>query len=506
MTTPETYWHYLGADDEVTGTPLLEWMDRLAATTDPTVLSDLGEALAAYLAGLDFPDDPTRPVVTYWASVNVHDVGYWVGTNLADPPTGIFGVPDDMIGVLADPFAVTRTLPQADLWPLQPDPATATFAVVVPAAGDLEALALGLTVTLRLQTPAGPFEPVVEAFHGRIADVALQIGNYTVSDGAGGTETWHALYTVTCVDYLADHAEDQVRWGLDYLGLYLPTVPIDWLLANLFDQAGMGDVVFEAYDGDTTPPCPWVRVPDTTTETGVMALIETLLAQWALTGDTRGPARYVLDQNIDPSTGLPDVDQPYVFRLAFKNIDPAADDYLDAPDPAHMDVIDAGQVDLGATSYAVRKYDGIRRVIVYPGSILVPGDTPLDPAVATIAGTPTPTVKIATLITVDSIYVGGGAHGLLSDAQAWVDALADFYLPADVPRARWSAETFRWLFYAAPEGSTMPQLGATLAVDSIAAHWVPTGNTWFTGRLAGYTLTLAGRRPVIDLTLRDVAS
>lgn len=379
--------------------------------------------------------------------------------------------------------------------------------MVTPAAGDLEDVKLGSTVAITYRSPYVAFTPATEAFYGRVADVQTAPGEYLVGhdEGTGEPIYYAALHTITCVDYLAD-LEDQVRWGVDYYSLSRPTAPITYLLEDFFDQAGMGDLVFEAYDGDSTPESPWVRVPDDDTETGVRELIETLLAQWALTGDTRGPARYVLDQNVSGGTGLPDPDQPWLLRLAFKNIDPAADDYLDTPDPAHMSVIDADTVDLGATTYTLRKFDAVRKVIVYPSP---PGSAAwgvgLTKATEALAVTGS-VVKIPTLITIDSTYVGGGSTGLLSDAQPWIDALAEFYLPADVPRARYAADAFTWRLHAAPEGSFLPDLGEVVAVDGITADWTPTGLTWFTGRLTGYTLTIANKRPVLEFTLRDVAS
>ena len=450
-------------------------------------------------------EDTPPPSVAYVVRVKLHDIATWVVTNDPDLPWVFY--PTDPIGVLADPLTITRSVPQSDLWPLQPDPATATFTVVTPTAADLADVKIGTRTSITYQSPPAAFSAVTEAFYGRVADVQITPGEYLVGHDEDGAPIYYAaLHTITCVDYLAD-LEDQVRWGVDYYSLSRPTAPITYLLEDFFDQAGMGDLVFEAYDGDTTPDSPWVRVPDDNTETGVREIIETLLAQWALTGDSRGPARYVIDQNVDPTTGLPDPDQPYAMRLAFKNIDPAADDYLDAPDPAHMTVIDAAHVDLGATAYTGRKFDAIRKVITYPSP---PGSAAwgvgLTRAAASLSGTPGSTVKIATGITIDSTYVGGGATGLLSDAQPWIDDLADFYLPADVPRARYAADSFTWRLYAAPEGSFLPNLGDVLAVDGISAAWTPTGLTWFTGRLTGYTLTIATKRPTIDFTLRDVAS
>lgn len=78
--------------------------------------------------------------------------------------------------------------------------------------------------------------------------------------------------------------------------------------------------------------------------------------------------------------------------------------------------------------------------------------------------------------------------------------------PRRRPRARYAADAFTWRLHAAPEGSFLPDLGEVVAVDGITADWTPTGLTWFTGRLTGYTLTIANKRPVLEFTLRDVAS
>jgi hypothetical protein len=438
--------------------------------------------------------DPDPPSVRYVVRVRLVDLASWIATN--DPDFEPVYLPDeDEIGLLADPLTITRSLPQSDLFPLQPDPATATFAVVTPTAADLDTLALGSPVAITYWSPYIAFTPPTEAFYGRVADVQVTPGEYLVGhDEAGDPIIWNALHQVTCVDYLADIAEDQITWGQDYLSLGGDNMLTEDLVAEVWDQLGMGDLVYEEYDGETPwNTGPYVGVPNNTTDTGGAAFLEQLLAQWALDDDLTTPARYVLDQNIDAFTGLPDADQPYILRVAGKNLPATADDYLDPPDPDNLTVVDADHVDLGATTYTLRKYDGVTRVIAYPAE-----DSDLPRMDAEHGSSPHVTIKFASTIVQGPALIGAAIGHLAR--------IATLYLPADVARNRYAADAFTWRLHAAPEGSFLPALGAPVAVDGIDAAWTPSGLTWFTGRLTGYTLTIATKRPVLEFTLRDVAS
>lgn len=442
--------------------------------------------------------DPTPADVGYILAIYTdYDPGGVVWRVSNDPAVAAL-LDSDGPGLLVDPITISRSVPQSDLWPLQPDPATATFTVVTPNAEDIDPIKIGANVAIYFDTPTSDVSPpYVEEFHGRVADVATTPGLYKVPVD-GTTEIWHAQHTVTCVDYLADNAEDQVRWGVDYLSLPggTDTISTTDLIDSIFDQLNMGDVVYEDYGGESPwPGSPFVRVPANTTDTGGLELLEQLLMQWALDDGTDNPARYVLDQNIN-LLGELDPDQPYVLRVAYKKLPATADDYLDAPDPDHMTVIDGNLCDLGSTTYAKRKYDGIRRVVAYPDS----DSGGLSRIVADLGGSgPHPTIKIATTIV-------PGPTELIGHAQAHITDLAYLYLPPDVPRSRWAADQFLWRFYKAPAGSKMPPIGAPLSVAPIATHNTPTGLAWYTGRLVSYTFTLAGGRPVYELSLRDLGS
>lgn len=442
---------------------------------------------------------------------------------------------------LADPVTISRSLPDVDLFPAQPNPAQATFSVVVPDAADLADVLESTEVAIHVYAPSGAATPL-ESFHGRVSDVKA------------APHPLGTVYSYTCVDYLADLIEEEVVW--EEGATTFDTVLVQDLVDDLFAQVGL-TVGFSGTPppqpiglpfGDTyfRPPAPGAGDVEGT----FLAMLERFLSQWitadeprrvvitltngdaTITGDpgTFLPAdvgrpifgnvsghippgttiasvtsdtsaemsaaalsnyatflanigvsewdnayRLVLEQNItadalDPVT-------PYVLRPALRaaSVDPTT-----PPDPGEVLVVDGDYVESGS-SYSLNKRQAVRRIRVkYEGGSWV----------ASYGTGPLVTVKI-----LSDLYDSGNAA-----------LVADFYLPDDVPRGRWVADTFTWRLDRDPSGTYLPALGDPVSISPVAAAWNPLGYTWFTGRLVDYTLTIAKGRHEVDFTLRDTAS
>lgn len=370
---------------------------------------------------------------------------------------------------LADPVTITRSLPDVDIFPAQPNPAQATFSVIVPDALDLADVVESTEVAIHVYTPAAASSPT-ESFHGRVTDAQAR------------PHPLGTVYTYTCVDYLADLVEETVNWEASYANDYAQL-----LIDDAFAQLGLAVGYVEG-----PPPFPLdppfysvsFEAPDPTTEPdgidgAFLTMLERWLVQWVTVideEDPRGLCRFVLEQHVtddalDPVT-------PYQLRPIFRSsqVDPT-----ETPDPADLLVIDGDYVETGST-YSLNKRQGIRRIrVLRPNS---------SPDIASHPGTPKPTAVIDSDLT-------SGTHG------AYVAA---FYLPDDVPRARWVADTFTWRIDKDPSGDYLPQLGEPVSISPIVAAWNPLGYPWFTGRLTSYTLTVASGRHSLSFTLRDTAS
>ena len=103
---------------------------------------------------------------------------------------------------MGETVVITRTVPETDFWPTQPDPATAQFSLVLPAFPDDVPTLIGGSVALEVFTDL----VMVESFYGRVG--ALTVAPLTLGPSHPGGPNRAAVELIyTCVDYLADLAE-----------------------------------------------------------------------------------------------------------------------------------------------------------------------------------------------------------------------------------------------------------------------------------------------------------
>lgn len=383
--------------------------------------------------------------------------------------------PDDSIptgGVIRDGLTIDRGLPDSNLWPVAPTPASAKLEIIVSEAVELVDVEIGTPVAIEAYLPADAATPT-ETFYGRVADVQA-------APSPLGT-----VYTLTCVDYLGDLLEEVVWSGAR---------------TSAFLTSGSFDSFFTGF-GMTPPAMPALGFPTDRRNLSPalgdrlapLDFIDRFLASnpqsWS---GVRG--RYVLAPVI--TDGLLDPTTPWQLVPSYRDLPAGHPSYSDPPDPDDPAVIAAAFVET-SNAYALRKYDAVKRIDLtytrWESSSPDPGES-VRTVSSALSGWTVATAIESTL----HLIVGSGA---VAPAD-----VATFYLVTETSRARYSADTLRWRLHDDEPGRYLPDLGDYCAVDGIAARWNPNGNTWLVGRLNSYTLTLTGTRPVVDLTLRDPGS
>jgi len=376
----------------------------------------------------------------------------------ATDPTGGYGLTDDLV--------VIRSVPDSDLWPVQPNPAECRFGVVVENADDLADLDIGTPVVGKVYMPAAAAEPV-EQFHGRIAD------------GDSAPHKVGAVWRFVCLDYLADLLEEaawtsgrqSTFFGPDDLNVFFdgfgipeppvtPAIGVEWRLKT-------------PSEGERMAPLDYIN-----------RLLISAPQTWA-----GGLGRYVIAPVI--TDDLLDEDTPFELLAAYRDLPAGHDSYDDEPDPLDPAVIDAANVERSNT-FRLRKYDAVKRVVInYTELVLPAGEWEARTEDAALLGWTSSTV-----VDTELLFITG--DGVVADTLA-----ASLLLPY-VPRARYTTDSLRWLLHKETPGRYLAAgLGDYIAVNGVEARWNPLGNTWLVGRLTSYTLTILGTRPVIDITFRD---
>lgn len=401
---------------------------------------------------------------------------------------------DDLL--VLDGLRMGWSMPEG-LWPDQPDPMTAAFALTVPDARDIYGLAEGDPVAIEVTMHPDDTDPTF-TFYGRLTDLRAV--------PRGGKRPGVTLSTVA-VDYIPDLAEleDWRYTGVpiggpfnieEYLG--------DAYMTGLWpSRPALGDF----------PPWPDVltygfNVGATVVEPNelkpVREHIDFHLRQ--LVTLTLAEARLIIAPNIDPVTRRPDTDQPWAFDVVHKV--PVASPF----------VIPKAQVVTNSITWQFQKGNGPTRVEVVGFN-----NDPDTLVYAEHAG---------------SRHVVEQVEASFNDATYAADhaqEVADFYLPpSDV--SRWRVETFRYQltkhtledlegFYqglfprhamtvAVPEDNRGACYGHPITIPDLPGHLnllTPTPGEEeemdinITGRLAGAELTVSGRQVALDLQLRQTA-
>lgn len=403
---------------------------------------------------------------------------------------------------LADPCSIKQSIPNTDLAPLvQGNPDEATVNVIAPDPYTYS-FSLGDPVRLVMFSDATAVAQDME-FYGRIAQLQAQPHKLGI------------LYTMTCVDYLADLAE--LKAGrVDY-----PLESSQTRVNRMLAENGIGPVVLpagEVYPGGFNDPNVVARTAATDGQVDLPEALEHVLAGWAngYGTDEEGNAlvnsyngRFQLRPNIVNPSGTPgqgSLDPVSPFRLekiirtlgwtppAKLGPKPGAKLYVAARDhtPATDTlVIDAGHIDYDPL-FTQAKGNAVQRVVVaYPGGNYQAADW-------------------TTL---------GGYYGWRSD-QSTVEASVTVWqsIPSSVPSTmykgqiqpdaglQWTVGELVWHFSRTePDRAWWPRLRRVVVVTRVdaanATSHNPTGRTFLAGVVDSITATVAGGELVLAFTL-----
>lgn len=387
-----------------------------------------------------------------------------------------------------DGLSMTRSVPLEQPWPWQPDPATATFGLIVADPADVPGLTLGAPVSIALYMPRDAATPA-ERFDGRVSDLSF------------APHKLGARYQVTCTDYLAELAEVFIGEGnrpaesaFTRFEAWKP--PYSFGVTAWFDPPGPppGSYLIE-HDGWEDYPLGFDPVVDpllparSGERVSMLAALTDLLnagpvdqvpipARWVLAPMLSGTGvaaprtldawynhkvyRQVSAANVPGSFGLT---APGLYGVV-----------VAAPASTSSQAIDAGEVDFEA-SWNLRKDAA-------PSRVEIGGGWGATPAMAGISQTPPVTWRLDTDITD------------LASGQA----LADLYAPGPAGSVGWVMDAFTWRLAEAPI-QALPALGGLVVLTSIPDGWSPDGRPWYAGLVGSITVAVNARIPTAVVSL-----
>jgi hypothetical protein len=386
---------------------------------------------------------------------------------------------------LADPLTITESLPDTDLFPMvQPSPATASFRIVVANVASLANLQLGDPVTIRYfkgATPAAGDIPVVD-FCGRVAQLNCE------------PHDLGAVYTVTCVDYLADLAEPQVG------AVAWPQETLDARVRRILTEAGVSipaDLWFTDFDPS---PQPTITARAAGASNAWDLLVHTLDQYRAVfVGFPQSTGRAFIQQTTTPAnptwaSGASSLDMTLgPFQLNDKVRSPSYQPplrvvnffgtHLLTGDNANTDypsvIIDTSYVEKAVT-FTQRKGTGVNAVSVASDSFGVQTATwGLDP-------------KVWANVDTELLNSADGA------------SLAALYLSPGQPsgKALWVADQFVWRIARDPSTNwLLPILGRLVTLYDIALKWGVGGQQWWSGTCMAWTFQVAGGEAQAAITV-----
>lgn len=378
-----------------------------------------------------------------------------------------------------DQLSIGWTMPRGSLWPQQPDPMSASFAINVPDfSGPASELAEGDPCAVTVEITDGP----TYAIHGRITDLQAV--------PRPGKRPGVTL-SVALVDYGPDLAQ---KGGWAFTPGVGATVTIGYVLDRLWDDHALGirppiaeyDPALVSYPvGEAKAVTEW---------------IETLLRSWLINPLDPEQGRLVVAPNIDPGTGQPDADQPWAFDLVYRNGNATGDAYYIVGSQFFQ------------TDTLVWKYDKNAGPSTVEVSYGTGGETIASAAIVI----PAPRIE--------------RVETWLDDTEgALASQLAAFYCPDDLSSA-WRIETVRLLVdrldpgqliqlqnelfpqhhVPAPSTARSACYGRAVLISDVAAHRTPIEPASSSypyvdvgGRLVGATLAISSGRIALDLQLRQ---
>lgn len=389
---------------------------------------------------------------------------------------------------LASPLTIANGLPTSDVAPLvQPNSATASFQVIVAQVADLDQLQLGDPVTLRYwpsRTPAAGDRPSIE-FAGRVATMEAQPHKLGV------------LYTIGCVDYIADIAENTVGGSFAW-----PQENLDDRVRRILSTCGYAVPAGTGlYGGTGSIPIQALIDARPIGKANALELLLHTLAQYRMnfTGfpNSHGIA-YVAQQTV-PRAGVSnwssgaavlDATAPYIILTTFSSpqftaplrVTLVGGVYKLTGSTAQsaaggVGVVDAGRVSMD-TKFAQRKGDATNAIAVTGNAI--------GTQTAAWSGV---AQRVEASVETELSTAADGA------------ALAAEYLPPVKPSqaALWVADTMRWLIDAEPGTWFLPTIGRGFMVVRVNGVWSPLEREWYVGLLSGLKFSVDGGVPVADL-------
>lgn len=400
---------------------------------------------------------------------------------------------------LADPLELKFSIPNADLAPLvQQDPAEATVNVIAP---DATTYAFKLGDPVRATVYADHSGGNNYAFFGRIAQLTAQPHKLGI------------LYTLTCVDYLADLAE--LKAGrVDY-----PQEPSLTRVNRMLAENGMGPVVVEGIVPVLNPNAS-ARVAATEGVVPLDEALEEVLAGWieSQTVDEVGgtplntiTCRYELRPNIVNPGGVAgqgslDPSSPFKLTPIYRPQGWAAPGRLSLVPNAHVTVdvsasspatqalvLDAGAVDFAPT-FVQQKGNAITRVVVQADGVGF--------ALADWAGGGSYSWQAA------SSALEATVKTRLVDLATIAVACAAMYrgwIQPD-PAVSWVVGTMTWRASrtqaAGWQGPQLRRLCTVARVDAVnSSSHVPTGRKWITGVVDSLRVLVAGGEVTVGFTV-----
>lgn len=408
----------------------------------------------------------------------------------SDPPD--YGVTDGL--------TITRGLDEDTPWPAHPRPATSTFGIVAATAADIPGVVLGARVSVNYFSPRGAATPVA-TFDGRISDVSMVPNDLGV------------LASVTCVDYLPDLAEAQVGLAARPAESSTARFLAFWAEAQADNGAipdpshvGPGTIAYGPGHGWQDPGWPFAasaaavtdpqraaRAADnpTTLLDAVLKLLESWAEDLAAVGKP-GQGRYWLTQRMAATSGISTPRLLEYFYLVGVRSQPGAqflpgvfgDDgtgygvVVPDNDPADFPANISANLLARNIKWTAAKGKVVNRT-------RITGAWGTTQAGASNGDTPPVVFSLETDLAVKN-----------DDGER----VADMYLPASDP-APWLAEDVGWQLWADTDGRTPPELGTLVGLAPIPLASTPLARPYYAALVGGWTLTMVGDRPTLELSL-----
>lgn len=457
--------------------------------------------------------------MTYSVAVDVWSNGVTYSLTVA---TGN-DVPGDVAAAygLADPLTITHRLADGDrLIQEHPEPDEATFSLIAPDSTTYAQLTIGDPVRIQVY-PAGGFTGSPVTFHGRVSSVSARPHDLGV------------LYTVACVDYLADLAELTVG-QTDY-----PRELVGTRLARIMADAGVGwaDHPDAPFSGFPWGAGVWFMAARSKSPTDALSLIlETLNSEQTYTagtdelgaavaipvsvpiGGSDGAALQkrlwfapvITNGRLDPVTPYKlSQGPPYTKRMRYApparltnvagvwTVTVAA---ADSSPSTGAPIIDGGNVDVGL-SFEQTKGSGLPSRITGADSTgrsitwdwAVSYVRNIGTGLVTALGAPPGNQQVITQ------QVTTAADDPITSSGSGITAYWRVPFPPDL-RATWSTSSLTWHAWHVPSWRR-PELTELLTISRANATKAPPNREWLVGQVSGTVLTVAQGRPTIEITL-----